>query len=201
MDGILSARKRRRSAVSAPALCALVAIVAASTLVTGCGDEESAAPAIDEQQPHLSVAEVESVLERGRLAVVRTGGGDTSADREGLVDLVRYESQSGREFEIFVWETPRIAQRQRSSLLAAARAQHGEDAAVLRAANVIAVFPGPRAGSTPTAPRRTRSAAWEPRASAAPAPRSGCSGCASVTTPCRRRARASTATRPRRRRT
>lgn len=145
MNGEVSPHERRRRAVPAPvlpALVAIVAVVAAAGLVVGCGEEETTAPARDEQQPHLSVAEVESVLERGRLAVVRTNRGDQSGDREGLVDLVRYEDQSGREFELFVWRTPRVAQRRLASLLATARAQHGEDATAIRAANTVAVFPG-----------------------------------------------------------
>lgn len=131
----VSARMRRR-----PALAALLATVAA-ILALGCGDDDATSAAPAGQQPFLSLSEVESELERRMLAIVRTGGGDTSGDREGLVDLVRYEDQSSREFEIFVWTSPRVARQQRSSLLAAARAQHGRDATAIRAANVIAVFP------------------------------------------------------------
>lgn len=130
----------RRPARATGLCCALLAIAAAVALA-GCGDEQPSAPAPDEQ-PFLSAAEVESVLERGSLATVRTGGGDARGDREGLVDAVRFEDRSGREFELFVWETPRVARRQRSSLLAAARAQHGRDATAIRAANAIVVFPG-----------------------------------------------------------
>lgn len=119
----------------------LAAIVAAAGVAVGCGEEESSSPVPEEQQPYLSVAEIESVFERGRLAVVRAGGGDASDRREDLVDLVRYEDQSGREFELFVWKSARVARRERASLIAAAREQHGEDAAAIRAANAVAVFP------------------------------------------------------------
>ncbi len=136
-----SLRTRRRRAISAPALAAVLAVVTAAGLLLGCGDEEPAAPAGDGQQPYLSVSEVESVLERSALDLVRTGGGDAAEDSEDLVDHVRYEDQSGREFELFVWKTARVARRERAALLAAARSQHGEDATAIRAANTVAVFP------------------------------------------------------------
>lgn len=121
----------------------MLATVAAAALVLGCGEEEQpAAPAGDGQQPYLSVAEVESVLDRSALDVVRTGGGDAAEDSEDLVDQVRYEDQSGREFGLFIYSTTAVARRERSGRLAEAREQHGEDATAIRAANAIAVFPG-----------------------------------------------------------
>ncbi len=123
------------------AVCAVVAVVAVATAVVGCGEEETGSPTSDGRQPYLSVTEVESVLERTMLALVRTGGGDTSTDREGLVERVREADHSGREFELWVWSSPRIARRERPSLLAAAQEQHGDDARAIRAANVVAVFP------------------------------------------------------------
>lgn len=138
---LLTDRYRRRT-VSTVVLPVLVAL-AAATLVLGCGDEEadSQRSTTGTEQPYLSIAEVESVLERDRLSLVRTRQAGSSAEREGLVDLVRYADRSGRKFEIFVWRSARVAREQRSSLLADARAQHGDDASAIRAANVIAVFP------------------------------------------------------------
>ena len=138
MDGNSS---RRRCPRSARLPLAIVALAAAATLAVGCGEEESSSPANDEQQPYLSVAELQSVLEREGLALVRTGGGDDIGEREGLVQFVRYEDQSDRELELWVWRSPRIARQRLPALLAAAQEQHGENATAIRAANAIVVFP------------------------------------------------------------
>ena len=121
---------------------AVVALGLLAAPLLGCGEEESASRSPQQQEPHLTVAEVESELERGSPSLVRTGGGDTSAGRDGLVDLVEYEDQSNQQFELFVWESVAIAQRELPSLLADARAQHGDDATMVPAANTAAVFPG-----------------------------------------------------------
>lgn len=121
---------------------AVIALVLLGAALMGCGDEDSTSRSPQQQEPHLTVAEIESELERGSLALVRTGGGDTSADRDGLVDLVEFEDQSNRQFELFVWESVAIAQRELPSVLADARAQHGDDATMVPAANTVAVFPG-----------------------------------------------------------
>lgn len=125
-----------------PIAAAVVALLLLAAPLLGCGEEDSPSRSPQQQEPHLTVAEVESELERGSPAVVRTAGSDTSVDREGLVDVVEYEGQSNRQFELFVWETVAVARRELPSLLADARAQHGDDATMVPAANTVAVFPG-----------------------------------------------------------
>ena len=118
----------------------LVACVAA----VGCGDDADGADGARDDRLFVSLAEAESVIEEGAVAVVRTGGdadvggvdGEPDLDRASLVDAARYESQSGREFALFVFASSAAARR-------GARAVIADQESAVRAANVIAVFPQP----------------------------------------------------------
>lgn len=137
--------KPRRNGLRA--IAAIVALVVVAIPLLGCGgggDDEPTTPAFDDdgRQPHLTLSEVEAELERRQLALVRTGSGNTSPDRDGLVDLVEYQAQSNQQFELFVFTSPDAAQRELPSVVAEAREQHGEDATAVPAANAVAVFRG-----------------------------------------------------------
>jgi hypothetical protein len=120
---------------------ALVLLVGVEVLA-GCGgdgDERAPRPA-DARGPYLTLTEVESVLERGPLGLVRTGGGEPSSIEDvsaPLVESARYASQSGRQFDVFVFASERDARRAMPAV-----ARHDEEASsAVRAANVVALFP------------------------------------------------------------
>lgn len=121
--------------------CGLALIV--SAFAVGCGDDADT-PQRD-AGPFITVAEAESVIEEGMLAVVRTGGdadvggvdGDADVDEESIVDRARYASQSGREFDLFVFASEAAARRAAPSLIDRDDGESG-----VRAANAITVFPG-----------------------------------------------------------
>ena len=106
----------------------------------GCGeqDADTAGSAADAATPFITLTEAEAVIEQGAPAVVRTGGGDAESqlDDAGLVDAARYESQSGREFDVLVFSTPAAAREASASVV---DAEDGESA--IRAVNVLTVFP------------------------------------------------------------
>ena len=125
-------------------LTASFLLLVASIACAGCGgDDDDSSPARSEPMPFVTLTEAESVIEQGTLAVVRTGGdadvggldGEPDVD-EALRDAARYESQSGREFDLFVFATADAARRATPLVV---DPQDGESG--VRAANVLAVFP------------------------------------------------------------
>ena len=134
-----STDQRRRSRPGRMVALALVVVAAA---LAGCGEEDAPAPSEVERQAHLTVSEIEGELERAGLALVRTGAGEPDPDREDVVDVVEYQEQSNRQFELFVFTSPDAAQQEVPELVADAREQHGEDATAVPAANAVAVFRG-----------------------------------------------------------
>lgn len=134
---------KRRPTSPRGAMAAIVALlVVAASALAGCGDEDTPAPSELEPRAHLTVAEIEGELEGAGLALVRTGGGEPTPDRAGVVDVVEYQEQSNEQFELFVFTSPDAAQRELPSLVADAKEQHGDDATVVPAANAVAVFRG-----------------------------------------------------------
>lgn len=125
--------------------CSLALIV--SAVVVGCGDDADPAVAPSgDAVPFITVAEAESVIEEGRLAVVRTGGdadvggvdADADIDVQAVVDRARYESQSGDEFDLVVFASETAARRAAPALVDRDDGESG-----VRAANAITVFPKP----------------------------------------------------------
>lgn len=125
-------------------LTASFLLLVASIACVGCGgDDDDSRPAGSEPMPFVSLTEAESVIEQGTLAVVRTGGdadvggldGEPDVD-EALRDAARYESQSGREFDLFVFATADAARRATTLVVDPEDGESG-----VRAANVLAVFP------------------------------------------------------------
>lgn len=120
----------------------LVVLGIVAGITAGCGDDDpdaaSTKPA--EHAAFLTLTEVESVIEQGETAVVRTGGADDPPLRDDvppLLEATRYASQSGEEFDVLVFASHDDAKRARRSLV-----DREDDAAAVRAANVVAVFPG-----------------------------------------------------------
>ncbi len=131
---------RSSSRRSVGRLAAVLAALVLVAFVGGCGDDDGDDVARSPRggSPYLSLSEVQSVVERGELAVVLTGGGD-DADLEGappLVDSARLESQSGREFDLLVFRTELEATRAAQGVVDLDAGESG-----VRAANVVAVFP------------------------------------------------------------
>lgn len=119
-------------------------LLVASIACAGCGGgDDDPRPGGSRPMPFVTLTEAESVIEQGTLAVVRTGGdadvggldGEPDID-EALRDAARYESQSGREFDLFVFATADAARRATTLVV---DPEDGESA--VRAANVLAVFP------------------------------------------------------------
>jgi hypothetical protein len=120
-------------------LLACTLAVASCAVVLGCGDDADTADRGErDATPFITLTEAERVIERGALAVVRTGGGDVDPDvaEQGLVDAARYESQSGREFDVLVFASPAEARRASASVIDVEDGESG-----IRAVNVLAVFP------------------------------------------------------------
>lgn len=121
-------------------------VLIASIAGTGCGDDADSAASSRNDGPFVSLTEAESVIERGTLAVVRTGGdvdvggldGEPDLDEESLVDAVRYESQSGREFDLLVFTSAAAARAAAPIVIDLENRESG-----IRAANVVTVFPQP----------------------------------------------------------
>ncbi len=115
-----------------------VLLVVLAGVSVGCGDGDDAGAVRRSQGgPFLNLSEVRSVLERGELELVQTGGSRDYArgHDSSLLEVVRYESNTGREFDVLVFATQRAARQALPSLL------DGDDASAARAANVVAVFP------------------------------------------------------------
>lgn len=138
----MTVRARSRPPWRAAAIRRLLACALAlgvSALALGCGDDE--ADTVDGAQrdatPFITLTEAENVIERGALAVVRTGGDvDPDVAGEDLVDAARYETQSGREFDMLVFASPAAAQRASASVIDVEQGESG-----IRAVNVLTVFP------------------------------------------------------------
>ncbi len=132
---------------------------ALAVCVPGCGDDGGgAAQAPGAGAPFLTLSEVESVLEGGRVALVRTGGAERHDDLAPVLASARYEEQSGREFDVFVFGNEDAAQRAAPALV---DLEEGESE--IRVVNVVAVFPEPfmrvdAYRAVATALRRLRSA-------------------------------------------
>lgn len=119
-------------------------LLVASVACLGC-DDDDAEPAGPEPMAFVTLAEAEAVIERGALAVVRTGGDADVGGLDGepdvdaaLRDAARYETQSGREFDLFVFATADAARRAAPLVV---DPQDGESG--IRAANVLTAFPRP----------------------------------------------------------
>ena len=128
------------------ASCTLVVLCACAVTV-GCGDDDApsgADVARGDTTAFITLAEAEGVIEEGALAVVRTGGdadvagvdGEPDRDDASLIDAARYESQSGREFDLLVFRSEAAARRASGPVVDLEDGQSG-----IRAANVVAVFP------------------------------------------------------------
>lgn len=119
-----------------PRLTAACAAALLAAAIAGCGDDEAATTPTDTDDPYLTVAEVGSELERGQLALVRSGGQPDLPDPDGdaaIVATARYAARSGPKFDVIAY--PSVA----AATDAAARVGDGDEA--VRAANVLAVFP------------------------------------------------------------
>ena len=127
----------------------LLALLAALLLVAGCGgeDDQLTAPAEEARErgrlPFVSIGEMQGLIDQ-RISVVRQGleGASLGPELEPEpVDVVRFAAQTGREFVIAIFATPRAAQAGAAS----AREQEivEDGGAVSRAANVVAAFPAP----------------------------------------------------------
>lgn len=122
--------------------CTLVLFACA--FAAACGDDEAdtAGARDDDREPFVTLAEAEGVIEKGALAVVRTGGdadvagvdGEPDRGETSLVDAARYETQSGREFDLLVFSSVAAARRASPSVVE-------DDDSAIRAANVLTVFP------------------------------------------------------------
>ena len=122
--------------------CALVTVGAFG----GCGedDDDPSVAAREGAAPFITLAEAEAVIERGALAVVRTGGdadvggvaGEPDREETSVIDAARYESQSGREFDLLVFPSRAAARRAAGTVV---DVDAGESA--VRAVNVMTVFP------------------------------------------------------------
>jgi hypothetical protein len=121
-------------------------VLLGSVAAAGCRDDDER-PARDPAKatdPFITLTEAEHVIERGALDLVRTGGGadvggvdgEPDHDSTRLVDAAQFASQSGREFDLFVFTSEAAARRASSSIIDLADGESGS-----RAANVVAVFP------------------------------------------------------------
>lgn len=121
-------------------LLACTLALGACALALGCGDDDAdtADRAQHDTTPFITLTEAEGVIERGALAVVRTGGADVDSDvaDAGLIDAARYGSQSGREFDVLVFASAAAARRASASVVDVAQGESG-----IRAVNVVTVFP------------------------------------------------------------
>ena len=137
------APRRPSNAMRRLLLVALVLSTCAPSL--GCGDDDAdTAGSAADGTPFITLTEAEGIIEQGALAVVRTGGAadvsgadaDPELDDAGLVDAARYESQSGREFDVLVFSSPAAARRASPSAIDVEDGESG-----IRAVNVLTVFP------------------------------------------------------------
>jgi len=125
------------------AACALV--LAASGAAVACGEDGTDSLATGgrgDAGTFITLAEARGVIEQA-VAIVRTGGsadvGGVAGDpdlEQTVVDSGRYATQSGREFDVFVFGSQAAA---RSAAPSVVDNDDGESA--IRAANVLAVFP------------------------------------------------------------
>lgn len=118
-------------------------LLVAAIACAGCSDDDDGVPAASDPMPFVTLPEAESVIEQGMLAVVRTGGDADVGGLDGepdvgdaLRDAARYETQSGSEFDLFVFATADAARRATPLVV---DPEDGESA--VRAANLLAVFP------------------------------------------------------------
>jgi len=109
-----------------------------------CGEDGADSPATGggNAEAFITLADARGVIERA-VAIVRTGGdadvGGIAGDpdlEQTVVDSERYATQSGRQFDVFVFGSQAAA---RSAARSVVDVDDGESA--IRAANVLAVFP------------------------------------------------------------
>jgi hypothetical protein len=106
-----------------------------AAVATGCGDDAGTATSPSKAtQAFVTLTEAESLIEDRALAIVRSGEAD-GYDRP-LVDAARYESQSGREFDLLVFASQSAARRAAPAVVDLKDGESG-----VRAANLVAVFP------------------------------------------------------------
>jgi len=118
-------------------------VLAASGVAVACGGDGADSPATGgrgDSEAFITLADARGVIERA-VAIVRTGGdadvGGVAGDpdlEQTVVASARYATQSGREFDVFVFGSRAAARRAAPSVV-----DDGESA--VRAANVLAVFP------------------------------------------------------------
>jgi hypothetical protein len=130
-------------------LIASCLVLLACLAAWGCGDDAGSREgegSTDASRLFVTLSEAEAVIEEGALAVVRTGGdadvggvdGEPDLDEALLVDTARYATQSGREFDLFVFATPAAARRGAAVVINLDERESG-----IRVANVVTVFPRP----------------------------------------------------------
>ena len=125
----------------------LLALTFTASLLAGCGgdDPEPDAAARDTgpAAPRVDLAEAQSAIERGDIALVRTATtGDAAIATEVRprpTDSARLEEQSGREFDLLVFATANEARAAWESVLDTEVV--GEGGAAIRAVNLVAVYP------------------------------------------------------------
>jgi hypothetical protein len=121
-------------------------LIVATTAVAACGDDDAEPERSAGDRgttPFVSLSEAESVVD-ARLPVMWSGRGSAGIADEvqpAPIDSVRYATQSGREFDVLVFESPAAARAARPSIQRTEVIEEG--GATTRAANVVAVFPRP----------------------------------------------------------
>lgn len=137
-------------------LSAALATVALSAC-TACGSDDPAADrpeaspggggSVADREPY-ELGDVQNRLQRSGLNVTATGAGSVAEGEveSPLLDSVRYEIvPGGREFELYVFPTAARARGALDDLRETAT--FGDDGALTRARNVVAVFPDPVRGA------------------------------------------------------
>jgi len=120
-------------------------VLAASGVGVACGEDGADSPATGggggDAAAFITLADARGVIERS-VAIVRTGGdadvGGVAGDpdlEQTVVDSERYATQSGRQFDVFVFGSQAAA---RSAARSVVDVDDGESA--IRAANVLAVL-------------------------------------------------------------
>jgi hypothetical protein len=130
---------RRASRRACRQLSAAIGIVLLCAGAAACGEDDDDAGAARAAGPtQLTLAEVESVIDRGDLQPVRTDEVDERmlADLPPYLDAVRYETRSGRTFHVIVFVSARDARDATRSVV-----KRNPERSGARAANVLVVFP------------------------------------------------------------
>jgi hypothetical protein len=127
---------------SAPFAAAISIALGVSACGGDDGDADSAKRPRTAAPANVNLAEAQSYLERGDVAIVRDAraGGAALADEldPAPAESARLTSQRGPGFALLVYATPKLARTSWESVLATDAVQSG--ASVIRAVNLIAVF-------------------------------------------------------------